>query len=62
MQGPLATRQFPDWSMGFRDLKSPDVSSLPGYSKFLNTPLTGSEFSSDPKRSQKLLMTFKKHM
>lgn len=62
LQGPLAARQFPDWSMGFRDLNATAVLSLPGYNEFMNTPLTGEEFSLDPTRCQKLLMTFKKNM
>jgi hypothetical protein len=61
-QGPLAERQFPDWSMGFRDLTAADGSAAPGYNEFLNTPLTGREFSSNPTRCQKLLTTFKKSM
>ncbi len=62
LQGPLENRQFPDWSMGFRDLRASGVETTPGYSEFLNTPLTGQEFSSDPTRCQRLLMTFKKGM
>lgn len=62
LQGPLSERQFPDWSMGFQDLNAADVLSIPGYSEFLNTPLTREEFSSDPTRGQKLLMTFKRNM
>ncbi|MBC7837514.1 MAG: BLUF domain-containing protein [Nitrospiraceae bacterium] len=58
-QGPLAERQFPDWSMGFRDLNAANVLSTPGYNEFLNSPLTGEEFSSDPTRCQKLLLMFK---
>ena len=61
-QGYLKERQFPEWSMGFRDLDSPEVRDTLGYSEFLNTPLTGQEFSADPTRSQKLLLTFKKNM
>jgi hypothetical protein len=61
-QGNVAERQFPDWSMGFRDLTSADVRATPGYNEFLNTPLTGQEFSSDPTRCQKLLTTFKQSM
>jgi len=61
-QGPLAARQFPDSSMAFRDLNAADVLSTPGYSEFLNTSLTGKEFSSDPTLCQKLLLTFKKSM
>jgi hypothetical protein len=55
-------RQFPDWSMGFRDLNSPDVLSLPGYSEFLNKSFTGIEFTANPSIGQKLLLMFKKHM
>lgn len=62
IQGEQAARQFPGWSMGFRDLNAPDVESIPGYSDFLNTPLTAQAFSSDPTRCQKLLLTFKRAM
>ncbi len=62
LQGPVAERQFPEWSMGFRDLDSPGAGDIPGYSEFLNTPLSGREFSADPTRSQKLLLTFKRSM
>ena len=61
-QGTSEERQFPDWSMGFRDLDSPEARANPGYNEFLNTPLTGQEFSENPTRSQKLLLTFKKSM
>lgn len=62
IQGPIAERQFPQWSMGLRDLRSPEVMATPGISPFLNTPLTGQEFSSDPTRCQRLLLTFKRAM
>jgi Sensors of blue-light using FAD len=62
LRGPLEERQFPDWSMGFRDLNSAEVLSMPGYNEFLNTPLTGEEFSADSTRCQKLLLMFKKNM
>ena len=55
-------RQFPDWFMGFRDLKAPEERDAPAYSEFLNTPLTGQEFSDEPTRAQKLLLTFKRTM
>jgi hypothetical protein len=61
-QGQLPQRQFQDWSMGFRDLQTTEARSTPGYSEFLNTPLTGGEFSSDPSRCQRLLITFKNKM
>ncbi len=62
LRGPLEKRQFPDWSMGFRNLTEIDVQSVPGYSEFLNTPLTSAAFSSDLTRCQKLLRTFKEIM
>lgn len=62
LQGVADGRQFPDWSMGFRDLDSPEARATPGYSEFLNVPLTGREFSGDPTRVQKLLLTFKRTM
>ena len=62
LQGSVEKRQFPDWSMGFRDLRGSDLRATAGYSEFLNTPLTGQEFSSDPTRCQRLLTTFKKSM
>lgn len=62
LQGYQEARQFPNWSMGFRDLASPEVQSLAGYNEFLNTSLTGAEFSDDPTRCQRLLLSFKKNM
>jgi hypothetical protein len=61
LQGPQKERQFPDWSMGFRDLGTGSPKPA-GYSEFLNSPLTGQEFAANPNRAQKLLMTFKKIM
>jgi len=62
LHGHQQAREFPDWSMAFRELNSPEVTSLPGYSQFLNSPLTAAEFGADPSRSHKLLTTFKKSM
>jgi Sensors of blue-light using FAD len=55
----ISRRQFPYWPMGFKDLKSREVLRMPGYNEFLDDPLTGSEFSADPSRCQKLLLVFK---
>ena len=62
LAGSVPERQFPDWSMGFRDLNAPEAGSIPGYSQFLNTPLTDTVFSSDPALCQKLLTTFRRTM
>ena len=60
VQGAVQERRFPEWSMAFRDLSLPDHQDVPGYSEFLNTPLTGSEFAGDPDRCEKFLLLFKK--
>ena len=62
LRGFAEERQFPDWSMGFRDLDSLEARANPGYNEFLNTPLTGREFFGDPTRAQQLLLTFKRAM
>lgn len=59
-KGAVQERRFPGWSMAFRDLNLPDHQKLPGYSEFLNTPLTGAEFAGNPDRCEKLLLVFKK--
>jgi len=58
----LATRDFDDWSMGFRNLDSPDVRSLPGYNEFLNVALTDPVFGDEPAKSRKLLSSFRRTM
>jgi len=55
----LDGREFPDWSMGFRDLSAGTQKALPGYSPFLSAPLTAGEFSTDVSRARQLLLTFK---
>jgi hypothetical protein len=62
LQGNQEERQFPDWSMGFRDISDEDVHSTPGYSEFMNVPLTKEGFATNPTRCQKLLLVFKKNM
>ncbi len=62
VEGYTESRQFADWSMGFYDLNSPEIKAQPGYSEFLNTPLTGAEFESNPTRCQRLLLTFRKNV
>ena len=61
LQGVNSERQFPAWSMGFKELHT-DLETSEGYSQFLNVPLTGKEFQADPSKAQKLLLTFKKTM
>jgi len=57
-QGTSSQRDFPDWSMGFYDLNSPDSLRIPGFSHFLHTSLTTAEFV-DARRAKRLLLLFK---
>jgi hypothetical protein len=57
--GHTASRNFAGWSMGFNDLNSPEVHGVSGYDEFMNLPLTGQEFASDPSRCERLLLIFK---
>ena len=54
-------RQFPDWSMGFCDLNSAEAAAVPGYSPFLNTPLSDEQFISNPGSALHLMQAFKKN-
>ncbi len=62
LQGPLKEREFPEWSMAFREISSPETRALPGFSEFLNLPLDSSEFKSNPSRSLRLLLNFKEKL
>jgi len=57
--GEQPERHFPDWSMAFRDLGRVDATRTPGFSPFLNTPLTAAAFTSRPTLAQQLLLVFK---
>jgi hypothetical protein len=55
-------REFPAWSMGFKNLKDANLQQTPGYSAFLNEPLTSAGFQADPTRAQTLLRMFREKM
>jgi hypothetical protein len=59
LKKPIPKRNFPDWSMAFRDLNSPELRDLPGYSDFLNTAFTERP---NPSQAQLLLDLFKRSM
>ena len=50
---------FDGWSMGFKNLGNADLTVTPGYSEFLDAPLTAAEFGENPAASQRLLLSFK---
>ena len=60
VEGEREERSFGDWSMGFQDLGAPEARKVPGYSEFLDIPLTAEEFSKDPAQSERLLWAFKR--
>ncbi len=55
----IKERRFPDWSMGFRNLDNIDIREIPGYSMFMNEPLTSPDFKADSARVRKLLDVFR---
>jgi hypothetical protein len=62
LEQAVEERQFEDWTMAFRDLEAVDAATVPGYSQFLNTPLTSPEITGDPSAAWRLLTTFKQSM
>jgi hypothetical protein len=55
----IRERRFPEWSMGFKSLKEIDAGQIPGYSAFLDEPLSSHRFQTDPSRAEKLLLLFR---
>ncbi len=62
VHGPITRRDFSDSAMAFRDLNTPGLRNLPGYSDFLNTPLNGDLLAPDISRCQQLLLLFKENV
>lgn len=58
-RGEVVGRDFPDWSMGFRDLASEEVREIHGYNQFLNTTLGEGDFAGSG-RAAKLFSIFKR--
>ena len=44
----IEQRQFPDWSMAFRDLADPQVQAMPGFSKFMHGTIDLGKYRDDP--------------
>ncbi len=59
---PIPERQFPDWSMGFRDIDHLTQQELEGFSSFLNEEFTPEYFQHNPIRAYVMLLNFKQHM
>lgn len=52
-------RDFPDWAMGFHNLNGMDLTALPGYCDFMDTPNLARTFFEDLTRAKKLLLLFR---
>lgn len=61
-QDPITTRQFPDWSMGFRNLDKMTDEELAGFSDFLDNDFSPEYFQDKPTRAYILLLSFKETM
>lgn len=59
LQGRLDTRDFPDWSMGFREPGLHEMESLPGHSRILEKGFEPTEFLHDPSIAHRMLLTFR---
>jgi hypothetical protein len=59
LQQEHTEREFPEWAMGFKNVESDSLPQLPGYSDFLDLPLTSEQFLMNPSKSLRLLLNFK---
>lgn len=59
LEGREDRRVFSEWLMGFSNLDAEAAESIPGYSEYLNTPLTADAFP-NPSNAQRLLRIFKR--
>lgn len=56
---PIDKRDFPDWTMGFRNLSGSDLESLVGYTSFMDKPDVARTFFEDLTTAKKLLLLFR---
>ena len=58
-EGPSSGREFPDWSMGFRDLDDTIERGIEGYSRLLDSSLSPASFARDAPAAKRILLEFK---
>ena len=56
---PIKNRQFPSWSMGFKNIDQMTVAELEGFTDFLSDDFTPEFFKEKPARAYILLLNFK---
>lgn len=59
LKGPIASRQFGNWSMAFHNINLLSEGERDAFSPFLKEPFTMDYFGKDPHKSLKLLLSFK---
>ena len=59
---PIKDRQFPSWSMAFKDLGALSAEDQASFSPFLADSFLDEDFRSKPDRSYKLLLHFKENI
>ena len=52
-------RNFPDWSMGFKNVDRLDPATLPGYTPFLDKEFSAEYFNADNVEAHMMLLAFK---
>ena len=62
LEKPIEQRQFGGWSMGFSNLADPILRGMPGYSNFLDLPLSSEGLANNPSQAFKLLQLFRTKM
>jgi hypothetical protein len=56
---PIVKREFGDWKMGFVNLETVNPDELPGFSDYMQKPMTYETFEQDPSYAQVFLETFR---
>lgn len=62
LERQIEQRQFPEWTMAFRNLEDPVLRDIPGYSEFMNEPLDSAVFQKNPNHARRLLEVFRRNM
>ena len=52
-------RNFPDWTMGFRNIDKLDPATVPGYTRFLEHDFTSEYFATNSVEAHAMLLAFK---
>ena len=55
----IEQRDFPDWSMGFQNLNSPDFEPPAGFSEFMDPDYSLDNFLGEPARAKQLMLFFR---